>query len=203
MDRKLLHGKAGSGKVIQFTASHHGEGATSIALAFASYLAKVHDPSALLLVEANFRRPAFRSLLCVEGGPSFDDILNGASTLEETVRVVEETRINVVASVAPREAHESPQFQERAFDLMAPFLEGLRSKYATVLLDTAPAVPYIDSAIISGMVDAVVLVVESNLTKSHVVDHSLEKLRASGGKIEGLILNKREFFIPKWLYRFL
>lgn len=198
----LLHGKAGAARIIQFTASHHCEGTTSIALAFASYLSVVHDPEGIILVEANFRRPSFGSVLCMKEGRTLRDVVNGVASMEEAVRRPEETNLRVVVA---GEEHETSRTQshERVFDLMVPLFEGLKSRFSVVILDTPPVVPYVDAAIISGMADSVALVVESNLTRSHVVNHALDKLKASGGKMAGLILNKREFFIPKWLYRFL
>ena len=75
--------------------------------------------------------------------------------------------------------------------------------YRYILLDSPPVIPFIDSTIITGMVDGVVFIIESNLTRSQVVQHAIEKLKAGGGEIMGVILNKREFHIPKWIYRFL
>jgi len=49
----------------------------------------------------------------------------------------------------------------------------------------------------------VVLVVESELTRAQVVDYAIDRLNSSGANILGTILNKRQFNIPKWLYRFL
>jgi Mrp family chromosome partitioning ATPase len=56
---------------------------------------------------------------------------------------------------------------------------------------------------LAGLVDQVVLVVESNTTRSEVLNHSIEKMKAAGAKISGTLLNKREFYIPKWVYRLL
>ena len=47
------------------------------------------------------------------------------------------------------------------------------------------------------------LVVESERTRSEVVDHALDRLKSAGADILGIILNKREFHIPKGVYRFL
>jgi Mrp family chromosome partitioning ATPase len=52
-------------------------------------------------------------------------------------------------------------------------------------------------------VDGVVFVVESNKTRAEVVDQALKRLKARGANIKGLVLNKRVFHVPNFVYRFL
>jgi len=82
-------------------------------------------------------------------------------------------------------------------------LAELKKMYRYILLDSPPVIPFIDSTIITGMTDGVVFVIESNRTRSQVLQNAIERLKSGGGEILGLILNKREFHIPKWIYRFL
>jgi Mrp family chromosome partitioning ATPase len=70
-------------------------------------------------------------------------------------------------------------------------------------VDTPPVVPFVDSDIVAGFADSVVIVVEANSTKAEVLNIAINRLKAVEAKIGGLILNKRVFYIPKWLYRFL
>jgi Mrp family chromosome partitioning ATPase len=46
-------------------------------------------------------------------------------------------------------------------------------------------------------------VVEANVTRAQVLDFALRKMQTVEAKILGLVLNKREFRIPNWLYRYL
>ena len=82
-------------------------------------------------------------------------------------------------------------------------LAELKKSYRFILIDSPPVIPYMDASIIAPMTDGVVLLIQANLTRSEVVDHSIEKLESVGGKIVGIVLNKRVFHIPKWIYRFL
>jgi Mrp family chromosome partitioning ATPase len=51
------------------------------------------------------------------------------------------------------------------------------------------------------MVDAVVLVVKHGGTRREVVKRAKETIERSGGKILGVVLNKRKFPIPEFLYK--
>ena len=79
----------------------------------------------------------------------------------------------------------------------------LRTRYRFIIVDTPPVVPFVDSDIVAGFVDSVVIVVEATTTKAEVLDVTINRLKAVEAHIAGLILNKRVFYIPKWLYRFL
>ena len=82
-------------------------------------------------------------------------------------------------------------------------MSDLRQRFRFVLIDSAPIVPFLDGCILASVVDAVVFVVESDRTRSEVVDHAIENLRSRGAKILGIVLNKRVFYIPNYIYRFL
>jgi Mrp family chromosome partitioning ATPase len=51
------------------------------------------------------------------------------------------------------------------------------------------------------MVDAVVLVIRHGGTRREVVRRAKETVERAGGKILGVVLNKRKFPIPEFLYR--
>jgi len=70
-------------------------------------------------------------------------------------------------------------------------------------VDSPPVIPFNDATRICEVTDGVVLVVESERTRSEVVDHALDRLKSAGAEILGVVLNKREFHIPKGIYRFL
>jgi tyrosine-protein kinase Etk/Wzc len=82
-------------------------------------------------------------------------------------------------------------------------LSKLRGKYRYILVDSPPLVPYRDSNIIARVTDGVIFVVEANVTRAQVLDFALRRMQTVEAKILGLVLNKREFRIPNWLYRYL
>lgn len=189
-------------RAIQFTASHFSEGVTSTTLAFATFLAKVHSPNSIIVVEANMRRPSFGQILKIENDKSLSGILQNSEPLEEAIQRTNDQAFAILPAVSSL-GSEGGLEREARLENLEGVIAALKRMYRYILLDSPPVIPFIDSTIITGMTDGVVFVVESNLTRSQVVQHATEKLKSGGGQILGIILNKREFHIPRWIYRFL
>ena len=51
------------------------------------------------------------------------------------------------------------------------------------------------------MVDGVILVVEADRTKRDQIQRAQQTIEMANGKLLGLVLNKRRYVVPKWIYR--
>lgn len=49
--------------------------------------------------------------------------------------------------------------------------------------------------------DGVVLIVEADSTTAESAEAAVETIERSGGKVLGLVFNKRRLHMPRWLYR--
>jgi len=49
--------------------------------------------------------------------------------------------------------------------------------------------------------DGMVIVVEAGRTRWPVVQHMREQFELAGGKVFGVVLNKRRYYIPNWIYK--
>ncbi len=191
-----------SPRAIQFTASHFSEGVTSITLGLAGFMAGLYNQADVIAVEANLRAPCFRGALHLTGTGSIQGVLDGSCELEDAIERVARDGFDVLpAAEGPAEGDRGPS--EAMLSNMKGLLIDLKKHYRFILVDSPPVIPFIDSAVICGVVDGVVLVVESELTRAQVLDYAIDRLNSSGANILGTILNKRQFHIPKWLYRFL
>jgi capsular exopolysaccharide synthesis family protein len=201
---RTLFGEAGSGesRAIQFTSSHFGEGVTSVTVALAWFLARQNPSEEVMLVEANLREPCLAEILSFKPESSLFDCLQNSGSLRQAIHKFEDHKFSVIPAGGP---HVTDTFISYDFNLsrLQEVLTLLKKKYRYVLLDSPPVVPFVDATTICRMVDGVVLLVESEQTRYEVVDHAIEKLKAAGAEILGTILNKREFHIPKRIYRFL
>jgi Mrp family chromosome partitioning ATPase len=202
LERSLFNGNVPC-STVQFTSSHAGEGVTSLTLAFAKYLTSMHGEDSVIAIETNFRDAAFHDVLGISVDNNLRTVLAGSSKLDEAIQVSMKYGFRALpAGPAPVGGDSSsyPALLQRFGDSVLPELQ---SRFSYVLLDSPPVVPYIDSSILCRMVRGVLVVVESNLTRSEVVRHTLDKLQSGQANILGMILNKRELHIPKWMYRFL
>jgi Mrp family chromosome partitioning ATPase len=181
-------------KVVLFSASHPGEGTTTIVREFALTLSLVFKAS-VLIVDANPNHGAARAGGDAEAS-SLSDLLRGlrASDAERakppgvTVAIFDAE----VANGAAGQAHAG-----------ASLGEALREHFDYVLFD-APALGSSATAVsLARHVDGVVIVIDSERTRWPVVENTKKAYESTGAKVLGVILNKRAFYIPQWVYKWL
>ena len=83
------------------------------------------------------------------------------------------------------------------------FINSLRNSYDLIIMD---AVNFMDNTLalsITKAVDGTVLVLEAEKTRVPVAFQMKKVIEESGGRVIGSVLNKRRFYIPKMLYRWL
>jgi capsular exopolysaccharide synthesis family protein len=77
----------------------------------------------------------------------------------------------------------------------------LRKRFEYVLIDAAPVGTYPEGAVLCDKVDSVILVVKHGSTRREVVVRTKETITRAGGRILGIVLNRRRFPIPEFLYK--
>jgi uncharacterized protein involved in exopolysaccharide biosynthesis len=97
----------------------------------------------------------------------------------------------------------SPSLNEKAngVDLVS-MLTKMRQEFDYIVLAVGPAKESSDLLVMSGIVSAVLFIVEAGKTRSATARYNLDLLRRYGYENIRLILNKRVFYIPAWLMRF-
>ena len=93
---------------------------------------------------------------------------------------------------------ESPKPQD-----VRAFYEWARQKYALVVVDCPPVLGPSDTAALCRVADGALLVVSADDARVQVVTRARDTLDAAGANIVGVVLNRRQNFIPRQLYRFL
>ncbi len=144
----------------------------------------------------------FSQTLGASSSHSMQDALENDELTLEAVTRVDGLGFSVI-SAGSMAAVSATQGEEFYLEGIGKLIDMLRGKYRYVLIDSPPVLPYVDSDIISAFVDGVAIVVEANSTRSEVLNVAINRLKSVDAKIVGLILNKREFYIPKWLYKFI
>jgi Mrp family chromosome partitioning ATPase len=81
------------------------------------------------------------------------------------------------------------------------FLGKLTERFDLVLIDSPPATLYPDGLSIVNKVDGVVLVVAAEDTRWPVAESVKDQITRSGGRLLGMVFNKRRFYIPEFIYK--
>jgi capsular exopolysaccharide synthesis family protein len=77
----------------------------------------------------------------------------------------------------------------------------LRSNFEYVLIDAAPVGVHPECVVLCDKVDGVILVVRYGRTRREIVKRAKEIITRADGNLLGVVLNRRKFPIPEFLYR--
>ncbi len=170
-------------RVIAVTSAAAGDGKTLTAVNLAAVLAR--SPGArILLIDADLRHPSVAKRFGITADESWTDAAgrSGAGVLDRVVPVT--TGLDVlVANESPSDPYDilrSAAFQNLVAEA--------RRRYDYVILDTPPAIPVPDSALLGKTVDGYLLVVAANLTPRALVREALSQF--DPGAVVGLIFNR-------------
>ena len=85
--------------------------------------------------------------------------------------------------------------------LLPQLFNRLRTVFNVIIIDCPPALSAAGYVSASALADSCLLVVEADRTRVPVVRRAMEEIEAAGGKLQGVVLNKRKHYIPSWIYR--
>ena len=182
---------------IMFTGASDKCGTSTTAVSLGTMLAK-EAGYRVLLVDANIRNPSLHSVFNTQPYGGICDIIadNNCSNVFDFKRVGPAELYFVPCgntTLASKRHFDEPRF--------ASFLKLAREKFDFVIMDTAPIGNYPDPQIICSKVDGVIMVITSGKTRRQVAQRVKKDIEDAGGNILGVVLNRRKFYIPEWIYK--
>jgi capsular exopolysaccharide synthesis family protein len=181
----ILLSRAGTPpQVILISSAKPSEGKTSIttleAIVFALNGARV------LLIDSDLRRPSVHLRFRISNKVGLTSVLTGKTPLQDAITQVEAVpslHILPAGPIAPMPAELLGSLQ------MQRLIEGLRSSYDFILIDTPPVLTVTDAAVLVSISDGVVLVLRYGQASRNVVARASEILLRSGAHLLGVVLN--------------
>jgi len=183
-------------KSILVCAADEGEGATTVAVGLALAAAE-QQTGPVLLIDGNFRKPGVLATFGQKDLYGLGEIMAGKMEADCAISATAAPNLRIMGAGAAQPNYvmklESPSFQN--------FLQKLSALYALVIVD-GPAVNFwTESVLFAPQVDRVFLVIHAGETRVPVVAAALSKLSANGCDKVELVLNRRTFPIPPWMYK--
>lgn len=182
-------------KSIMFTGIADVSGTTTTAISFAKALA-MYDQVKVLLIDANLRTPYLKNVFGIKHNNGLADLLAGKNPKAFKILKIGQSYLCVLASgedlLRPVNLFESWRFDK--------FLKKMRNFFDFVIIDAAPLATFPESRILSEKVDGVILVIQSGKIRRQVALRAKQELEESGAKVLGVVLNRRKYHIPEWLY---
>jgi capsular exopolysaccharide synthesis family protein len=173
---------AGDHRTVLFVGSLPGSGTTTAvlntALAFASTDKRV------LVIDANFRRPALHKALGLQDSPGLADALAGRD-LASLVQATSTPNLDLLSAGSK----EQRVFERLGAAAMSDVLAKARAAYDIVLIDTAPAVVAGDAMALAQKCDASVLIVRAMAEKRGMIARVKNELTDARAEFLGIVIN--------------
>ncbi len=181
----LLFSSAGKPpQTILITSSQPSEGKTTTAINTAITLAQ--SDVDVVIIDCDLRRPRLHTYFEMENTQGLTNYLSGERNTENLIKNCKSLpRLKVITSgpIPPNPA------ELLSSDEMKNLLQFLRGRYKHVIIDSPPAISFTDAAILSTLVDGVVLVAMAGKSSMHLMRRFKQRLGNIGARIYGVVLN--------------
>ncbi|MEM7410556.1 MAG: CpsD/CapB family tyrosine-protein kinase [Myxococcota bacterium] len=147
---------------VAVASAERADGKSTVLCDLGIALASLSRGREIALVDLDLRKPSLGRYLSLPEGPGIEDVLRRKVTLDEVRVEIENPTLDVYQAVEPqRAAHEL--LVQPAF---AAMIQELESRYATVLIDTPPALLVPDVTLVLRHVGACVPVARAGKTRA-------------------------------------
>jgi Mrp family chromosome partitioning ATPase len=188
----MFEGK--SVRSIMFTSAVSGEGVTTISTYFAKFLG-LQGMASTLACEMNGHRPAFSSVFSLNGDSGVTDYFTETCSVGSLVQSAG-SEVDIIQL-----GQKDPAIiQLRLKQAFPRFLEEAHESYETIVIDAPPVISSPETPPMAALVDGCVIVVHAGRTKREVVRRSIETIQNLGGNVLGIVLNRKKYHIPGFLY---
>jgi polysaccharide biosynthesis transport protein len=175
---------ANRGRVVVVSSSSPGEGKTTTVANLAVSLAQ--NGARVLAIDADLRRPTLHAHFGLEPGEGLSEVLENDGPCPLPLRETEVPGLTMLSS-----GHIPPNPAELlGSEGLRTLLEAERQRYDWILIDAPPILAMADTPVLSALADGMVMVVWSEHCTRPALKRALEQVRAVGGRLTGIVLNK-------------
>ncbi len=181
----LLFSSAGKPpQVVLVTSSQPSEGKTTTAINTAIALAQ--SGADVVIIDCDLRRPRLHQHFAMDNNSGLTNYLSGDKNTATFIKPYPAyPKLSVITSGPippnPAELLSSAEMQE--------LIRNLRGKYNHIVIDSPPAISFADAAILSTIVDGVILVAMSGKSSIQLIKRFKQRLNTIGTRIYGVVLN--------------
>ena len=181
--------RAGKGAVVAFTSATSGEGVSHVIRSFAAEIAGQTGKRTLVADAQQLKRLGVADYMQMPKSCSRTDMPNLWMLLKE--------------EFDDGRARHATEYLDVWQDEPEVGLRALSETFDYTLIDCPSMQSSFTAASLAPNVDGVILVVEADCTKRDQIRRAQQTIEMSNGKLLGLVLNKRRYVVPRWLYRML
>ena len=168
---------------IAVTSAARDEGKTTVATNLAITIAL--SGRRVLLIDANFRRPALAEVFGLAGATGLSNVLTNQAQLADAAQATDVPNLKVVTT-GPTPPNPAELLGSA---MMRGLLDQADAEYDLVIFDSPPALLVSDTLMLATMVDGVVAVVRASTTSRGMVGRMRDQLHRVRSHILGAVLN--------------
>lgn len=181
----LLFSSAGKPpQSILVTSSQPSEGKTTTAVNTAITLAQAD--AEVVIIDCDLRRPRLHNYFDLENTKGLTNYLSGERNTENLIKQCRDLPKLKVITSGPIPPNPTELLSSNE---MRNLLQFLRGRYKHIVIDSPPAISFTDAAILSTLVDGVVIVAMANKSSIHLMRRFKQRLGTIGARIYGVVLN--------------
>jgi len=185
-------------QTVMIVSCRAGTGSTTTASLLARTLAEGKN-FRVLIIDGNFRTSSLNRAFKVKNNGGFTEIISAGAPFEAHIQPTDRQNLFVLTtgqiSLLPSEI-----FEGEAIDLL---LAELRKKFDFIIFDAAPVIEFPDSYALAPKVDGIIMVVEAEKTSIEDAQRAKRNLEQAGGRLLGVVLNRKRNYLPGFLQRLL
>jgi len=161
-----------------------GDGKTTVAANLAITMARTGER--VLLIEANFRRPALPRVFDLPDAIGLSNVLVGLNSLSEAVQATAIENLDVLVGGPPPPSPAGLVGCETMRQLIAEEVEA----YDRVIVDGAPMLVVADNHLVTPMLDGVILVFHAGENTRGLAQRTVQQIVTLHGRLFGAVLNR-------------
>lgn len=170
-------------QLIMVTSPSPGEGKSTVAFNLATAIAM--SKRRVLLIDANFRKPALRQFFPEARAEGLSNYLIGQYLWDDVISTTSIPGLDV-CSAGPLPPNPAELF---VGEYLPRLIENARKQYDKIIIDGPPVLLVSDAMVLAGAVDGMILVCRSRSTSRGAVIRARNQIESIGTHILGCVLN--------------
>jgi polysaccharide biosynthesis transport protein len=171
-------------RCLLFASARPGEGKTVNVLNTGIVISRTGART--LIIDADLRGSRCAKVMGVKNERGLTEVLTGQIGLFEAIQSTDVDFLSMIPSGTIPPAPAALLGSRKMRDTLAE----LRQHYDFILIDSSPIIPVTDAVRLSPLMDGVILVINSQVTPSHIVSQAHSRLKYARANILGVLLNQ-------------
>jgi len=151
----------------------------------------------VLLIDGQLRHPSIHQKFGLSQSGGIMEVLENELSTNGLVKRIETSALKVVTTGVSNNFNLAQSHIEKLYTM----LSNARKRVRFIFIDLPPILAYSEGISLCHLCDSVILVIQASDSRWEVVKEARRLLDRAGVNLIGGILNRREYYIPGWIYK--